>query len=192
MHVINSELTSAVISTNNNFLSRVPNCQGSQRSPCDSRECQGGKPYCTQIRYSLNSTLSLQKPMYAEICTLTLPGGEKRQGQVLEVHDNRAVVQVFEGCSGIDAKNTSCEFRSATLLNSFYSHLFLTELTGSPLTFSTTVVTFCALVSRRTWSGEFSTVPASQGTMVQPFSQRTTSTSWVMIPKSVLKCFLVK
>ena len=126
----NSELISAVISTNNNFLYRVPNCQGRQRSPCDSRECQGGKPYALKSRYSLNSTLSLQKPMYAEICTLTLPGGEKRQGQVLEVHDNRAVVQVFEGCSGIDAKNTSCEFRSATVLNSSDSHLFLTELTG--------------------------------------------------------------
>merc|ERR1712072_806784 len=48
--------------------------------------------------------------MFAEICTLTLPGGEKRKGQVLEVHDTRAVVQVFEGTSGIDAKRTQCEF----------------------------------------------------------------------------------
>merc|ERR1712072_434754 len=48
--------------------------------------------------------------MFAEICTLTLPGGEKRKGQVLEVHDTRAVVQVFEGTSGIDSKTTSCEF----------------------------------------------------------------------------------
>jgi len=31
---------------------------------------------------------------FAEICMLTLPGGEKRKGQVLEVHDNKAVVQV--------------------------------------------------------------------------------------------------
>lgn len=37
----------------------------------------------------------LQKPMFAEICMLTLPGGERRKGQVLEVHDNRAVVQVL-------------------------------------------------------------------------------------------------
>merc|ERR1712023_121429 len=48
--------------------------------------------------------------MFAEICMLTLPGGEKRKGQVLEVQDNRAVVQVFEGTSGIDSKTTSCEF----------------------------------------------------------------------------------
>merc|ERR1711988_1820024 len=53
---------------------------------------------------------NVKKPMYAEICMLTLPGGEKRKGQVLEVNDNRAVVQVFEGTSGIDSKTTSCEF----------------------------------------------------------------------------------
>merc|ERR1711998_147863 len=53
---------------------------------------------------------NIKKPMFAEICILTLPGGEKRKGQVLEVHDNKAVVQVFEGTSGIDSKTTSCEF----------------------------------------------------------------------------------
>merc|ERR1712159_304661 len=53
---------------------------------------------------------NVKKPMFAEICSLTLPGGEKRKGQVLEVHDTRAVVQVFEGTDGIDAKRTQCEF----------------------------------------------------------------------------------
>merc|ERR1711998_312461 len=53
---------------------------------------------------------NIKKPMFAEICMLTLPGGEKRKGQVLEVHDNKAVVQEFEGTSGIDSKTTSCEF----------------------------------------------------------------------------------
>merc|ERR1711981_87105 len=53
---------------------------------------------------------NIKKPMFAEICTLTLPHGEKRKGQVLEVQDNKAVVQVFEGTSGIDSKTTSCEF----------------------------------------------------------------------------------
>merc|ERR1712023_90164 len=53
---------------------------------------------------------NVKKPMFAEICMLTLPGGEKRKGRVLEVQDNRAVVQVFEGTSGIDSKTTSCEF----------------------------------------------------------------------------------
>uniref|UniRef100_F6SFC5 V-type proton ATPase subunit B, brain isoform n=2 Tax=Ornithorhynchus anatinus TaxID=9258 RepID=F6SFC5_ORNAN len=49
-------------------------------------------------------------PRYAEIVHLTLPDGTKRSGQVLEVSGTKAVVQVFEGTSGIDAKKTSCEF----------------------------------------------------------------------------------
>uniref|UniRef100_A0A8C4JLX3 Vacuolar proton pump subunit B n=1 Tax=Dromaius novaehollandiae TaxID=8790 RepID=A0A8C4JLX3_DRONO len=47
---------------------------------------------------------------YAEIVHLTLPDGTRRSGQVLEVSGSKAVVQVFEGTSGIDAKKTSCEF----------------------------------------------------------------------------------
>ncbi|XP_030580732.1 V-type proton ATPase subunit B, brain isoform-like isoform X2 [Archocentrus centrarchus] len=49
-------------------------------------------------------------PRYAEIVHLTLPDGTKRSGQVLEVTGSKAVVQVFEGTAGIDAKKTSCEF----------------------------------------------------------------------------------
>uniref|UniRef100_A0A8C6KPB5 Vacuolar proton pump subunit B n=1 Tax=Nothobranchius furzeri TaxID=105023 RepID=A0A8C6KPB5_NOTFU len=51
-----------------------------------------------------------QFPKYAEIVHLTLPDGTKRSGQVLEVTGSKAVVQVFEGTAGIDAKKTSCEF----------------------------------------------------------------------------------
>ncbi|MED6284996.1 hypothetical protein CHARACLAT_024574 [Characodon lateralis] len=49
-------------------------------------------------------------PRYAEIVHLTLPDGTRRSGQVLEVIGSKAVVQVFEGTSGIDAKKTACEF----------------------------------------------------------------------------------
>ncbi|VDM75782.1 unnamed protein product [Strongylus vulgaris] len=49
-------------------------------------------------------------PQFNEIVLLTLPDGTKRSGQVLEITRNKAVVQVFEGTSGIDAKNTICEF----------------------------------------------------------------------------------
>ncbi|EPB67154.1 V-type ATPase, B subunit [Ancylostoma ceylanicum] len=49
-------------------------------------------------------------PQYNEIVHITLPDGTKRCGQVLEITRNKAVVQVFEGTSGIDAKNTVCEF----------------------------------------------------------------------------------
>lgn len=47
---------------------------------------------------------------YSEIVRLTLPDGTIRSGQVLEVSGNKAVVQVFEGTSGIDARHTVCEF----------------------------------------------------------------------------------
>ncbi|KAF7704744.1 V-type proton ATPase subunit B, kidney isoform [Silurus meridionalis] len=53
---------------------------------------------------------SVKFPRYAEIVHLTLPDGSKRSGQVLEVIGSKAVVQVFEGTSGIDAKKTACEF----------------------------------------------------------------------------------
>merc|ERR1712136_42910 len=49
-------------------------------------------------------------PKYAEIVTLKLADGSKRTGQILEVSGSKAIVQVFEGTSGIDAKHTTCEF----------------------------------------------------------------------------------
>lgn len=49
-------------------------------------------------------------PKFAEIVKLQLPDGTKRTGQVLEVSGSKAIVQVFEGTSGIDAKVTTCEF----------------------------------------------------------------------------------
>lgn len=51
-----------------------------------------------------------QLPKYAEIVNLTLGDGSKRRGQVLEVAGKTAVVQVFEGTSGIDAQHTRVEF----------------------------------------------------------------------------------
>ncbi|NWQ83978.1 VATB1 ATPase, partial [Columbina picui] len=52
----------------------------------------------------------LQFAQYAEIVNFVLPNGTSRSGQVLEVMGSKAIVQVFEGTSGIDAKKTSCEF----------------------------------------------------------------------------------
>jgi len=54
-------------------------------------------------------------PKYAEIVNVTLGNGSKRRGQVLEVSGNKAVVQIFEGTSGIDTKNTRCEFTGDVL-----------------------------------------------------------------------------
>jgi len=52
----------------------------------------------------------VRAPKYAEIVEIELPDGTKRRGQVLEVDGSKAVVQVFEGTSGIDAKVSKCEF----------------------------------------------------------------------------------
>ena len=54
-------------------------------------------------------------PKYAEIVNLTLADGSVRQGQVLEVNGSRAVVQVFEGTSGVDNKHCYVEFTGDTL-----------------------------------------------------------------------------
>jgi V-type H+-transporting ATPase subunit B len=59
--------------------------------------------------------VSLQFAKFAEIVELTLPDGTKRSGQVLEVQGKKAIVQVFEGTSGIDAKATRVEFTGDTL-----------------------------------------------------------------------------
>ena len=53
-------------------------------------------------------------PRYNEIVNLTLPDGSVRQGQVLEVRGTKAIVQVFEGTSGIDVK-TRVEFTGENL-----------------------------------------------------------------------------
>ena len=52
---------------------------------------------------------------FAEIVQLTLPDGTQRQGQVLEVQGSKAVVQVFEGTTGVDVKSTRVEFSGDVL-----------------------------------------------------------------------------
>lgn len=47
---------------------------------------------------------------YSEIVTLRLPDKSLRRGQVLEVSGRKAVIQVFEGTSGIDVKDTQVSF----------------------------------------------------------------------------------
>lgn len=52
---------------------------------------------------------------YAELVQVTTPLGEKRLGQVLEVREDKAIVQLFEGTSGIDTKNTKVRFVGETM-----------------------------------------------------------------------------
>ena len=52
---------------------------------------------------------------YAELVQVMTSEGEKRLGQVLEVTEDTAVVQLFEGTSGIDVKNTRVRFVGETM-----------------------------------------------------------------------------
>jgi len=58
---------------------------------------------------------NVKLPKASEIVNITLGSGEKRQGQVLEIHGKMAVVQVFEGTAGIDNTFTRCEFSGDVL-----------------------------------------------------------------------------
>ena len=52
---------------------------------------------------------------FAELVQVTTPIGEKRLGQVLEVSTNEAVVQLFEGTSGLNTRNTKVRFVGETM-----------------------------------------------------------------------------
>lgn len=52
----------------------------------------------------------VQGVKYEEVVNITLQTGEKRQGTVLEIDGDRALVQVFEGTSGINLRSTSSRF----------------------------------------------------------------------------------
>lgn len=47
---------------------------------------------------------------YEELVDIELQTGEKRRGRVLEINGDRAMVQLFEGSTGINLKNTSVRF----------------------------------------------------------------------------------
>jgi len=47
---------------------------------------------------------------YEELVEIQLPNGMKNKGQVLEVKDDKALVQVFEGTTGIDIPETKIKF----------------------------------------------------------------------------------
>ncbi|NDG47328.1 MAG: V-type ATP synthase subunit B, partial [Flavobacteriia bacterium] len=52
---------------------------------------------------------------YGEICEIDTPLGERRRGQVLEISDDLAVIQVFEGTTGLDTDKTTVRFLGSTL-----------------------------------------------------------------------------
>lgn len=47
---------------------------------------------------------------YEELVDIRLQTGETRRGRVLEINEDKALVQIFEGSTGINLKNTSVRF----------------------------------------------------------------------------------
>jgi len=58
---------------------------------------------------------NIKFPKYAEIVNVILKDGSTRKGQVLEINNKKAVVQIFEGTAGIDNKYTHVEFTGDVL-----------------------------------------------------------------------------
>jgi V/A-type H+/Na+-transporting ATPase subunit B len=52
---------------------------------------------------------------YGELARIKTPSGEERRGQVLEIGGGVAVVQVFEGTTGLDVAKTSIRFTGETV-----------------------------------------------------------------------------
>ena len=64
----------------------------------------------TEIKGPLLIVEGVSRVAYDEIVEVELPTGEKRRGRVLEVNRNIAVVQVFEGTTGITTTGTKVRF----------------------------------------------------------------------------------
>jgi V/A-type H+-transporting ATPase subunit B len=52
---------------------------------------------------------------FGELVRVVAPDGSERRGQVLEISDKMAVVQVFEGTSGLDVVGTAVRFSGETI-----------------------------------------------------------------------------
>ena len=70
---------------------------------------------CSSPRSPLVILDNVKLGQYNEIVNLTLPDGSRRRGQVLEVSGKKAVVQVFEGTSGVDTRDTHIEFTGSSM-----------------------------------------------------------------------------
>lgn len=51
---------------------------------------------------------------YGEVVKVEMPGGGTKNGQVLDAMEDKAVVQIFEGTSGLDTKGTRAKFLGDT------------------------------------------------------------------------------
>ncbi len=69
----------------------------------------------TEVAGPLMIVENIKEVAYNEVVKIRTSAGEERTGQVLEVFENKAVIQVFEGTRGLDTKNTSARFIGETM-----------------------------------------------------------------------------
>ncbi len=69
----------------------------------------------TQIAGPLVFVENVSGVGYSEIVEITLPDGEKKKGQVLEISEKVAVVQIFGTTTGLDTRKTSVKFLGETM-----------------------------------------------------------------------------
>ncbi|MCP8322855.1 MAG: V-type ATP synthase subunit B [Candidatus Methylarchaceae archaeon HK02M2] len=80
-------------------------------------ESRGGVEYTRigEIRGPLIIVEGVTKVAFDELVEVELPDGKRRLGKVLEVGEGRAVVEVFEGTSGISTVGTRARFLGKTM-----------------------------------------------------------------------------
>ena len=74
---------------------------------------------------------AVQDVGYNELVRVIASDGSERRGQILEVSDKMAVVQVFEGTSGLDVKGTAVRFTGETIKLPVSSDMLGRVLDGS-------------------------------------------------------------
>ncbi|MDA3846964.1 MAG: V-type ATP synthase subunit B [Vallitaleaceae bacterium] len=68
-----------------------------------------------EVTGSLIVLEGVKNASYEEMVDITLNTGEKRVGRVIEIKDDIAIVQVFEGTTGISSSNTRTDFSGKAL-----------------------------------------------------------------------------
>lgn len=69
----------------------------------------------TEVVGPLMAVEGVEGVKFDELVEIQMQTGELRHGQVLEVHKDKAMVQIFEGPSGINIKDTKVRFRGKPL-----------------------------------------------------------------------------
>ena len=111
--IVFSRLSNCICHQRVHFRSTSPICSWliPSQATCRAGQCQGR----VHEVFVMSMLTADQFPSYNEIVQLTLPDGSKRGGQVLEVQGKKAIVQVFEGTSGVDVKATHVEFTGSSM-----------------------------------------------------------------------------